>query len=88
MCEFELHHDFELFLTPGFCSKATINALVEEVQAVGGAVAFLSTPSIYFSLTDMEIRTKRFVVSLVQSVPQSRAHSISTVTDSHVQTRL
>jgi hypothetical protein len=37
------------------------------VQAVGGAVAFLSTPSIFFSLTDMEMRTKRLAISALKS---------------------
>lgn len=41
-------------------SKATIKALVDEIQRVGTRVAFLSTPSLYFSLTDEKIRNASY----------------------------
>ena len=37
-------------------SKATINFIVSECEQHGKRIAFLSTPSIYFSLKDKEIK--------------------------------
>ncbi len=46
-------------------SKATINFMVSECELYGKRIAFLSTPSIYYSLKDKEIRasSKVFDVS-------------------------
>ena len=41
-------------------SPATIAALLDEVRMVGGRAAFVSTPSLYFSLTAAE-RESSFV---------------------------
>lgn len=41
-------------------SQPTIDALVKEVEAAGGACAFLSTPSLYFSIPE-ERRAKHYV---------------------------
>jgi hypothetical protein len=41
-------------------SRYTISKVVEEIVAVGGSVAFLSTPSLYFSLPE-EIRQNCYV---------------------------
>ena len=41
-------------------SEKTIDKIVEALIANGGRIAFLSTPSLYFSLPD-EIRSKSFV---------------------------
>ena len=37
-------------------SKPTINFLVEQCEANGSRIAFLSTPSIYFSLKDKTLK--------------------------------
>ncbi len=37
-------------------SKATINFLVNECELYGHKIAFLSTPSIYFSLKNKELK--------------------------------
>lgn len=37
-------------------SKATINFMVSECEQQGKRIAFLSTPSVYFSLKDKEIK--------------------------------
>ena len=58
-------------------SKATINALVDEVQAVGGAIAFLSTPSIYFSLSDPTVRAARSVYRRKWILPDSSCSCFS-----------
>lgn len=41
-------------------SEKTIDKIVEAIVANGGTVAFLSTPSIYFSLPD-DLRSKAHV---------------------------
>lgn len=47
-------------------SKATINFMVSECEQFGKRIAFLSTPSIYFSLKNKEIKaeSKCFDVTL------------------------
>jgi hypothetical protein len=37
-------------------SKATINFMVSECEQSGKKIAFLSTPSIYFSLKNKEVK--------------------------------
>lgn len=39
-------------------SKATINFMVAECEQFGKRIAFLSTPSIYFSLKNKEIKAE------------------------------
>ena len=39
-------------------SKATINFIVSECESQGKRIAFLSTPSIYFSLKNKEIKAQ------------------------------
>lgn len=41
-------------------SNATIEWLVAECQAQGKKIAFLSTPSIYFSLTEDQIKSQSY----------------------------
>ena len=53
-------------------SEKTIDKIVEALIANGGRIAFLSTPSLYFSLPD-EIRSKSFVFD----VSKEYLHSFS-----------
>lgn len=39
-------------------SKATINFMVSECEVYGKRIAFLSTPSVFFTLKDKEIRAQ------------------------------
>lgn len=41
-------------------SNATIEFLVNECTTQGKKIAFLSTPSIYFSLTDTDVKSQSF----------------------------
>ena len=49
-------------------SKPTIEFMVQQCEAVGKRIAFLSTPSVYFSLKDKSIKENSvcFDVSLVK----------------------
>jgi EEF1A lysine methyltransferase 1 len=51
-------------------SKATINFMVSECELYGKRIAFLSTPSIYYSLKNKEIRgtSKVFDVSFCAGI--------------------
>ena len=42
-------------------SNATINFLVEECTREGKKIAFLSTPSVYFCLTDATVKSASYV---------------------------
>lgn len=62
---FDPYFSSDLFLQYWY-SNYTINQMAEDCVNVGGRIAFLSTPSIYFALPD-EAREKSFCfdVSLV-----------------------
>ena len=50
-------------------SKATINFMVNECEAYGKKVAFLSTPSIYFSLKNKELKASSKVFDVNSNIP-------------------
>ena len=51
---FLLRHPEKAELNQYWYSPHTIDVLVEEIRSVNGSIAFLSTPSLYFALTDLE----------------------------------
>jgi len=53
---FLLEHEELLTMNQYWYSVKTIETMVSEVQEYGKRIAFLSTPSVYFSLTDLEIK--------------------------------
>lgn len=67
---------FQYFLQYWY-SNYTINQMAEDCVNVGGRIAFLSTPSIYFALPDAA-REKSFCfdVSIVKKYPVSVSHII------------
>lgn len=42
-------------------SNTTIEALVDEVTQNGPKIAFLSTPSVYYSLKDADVKSQSYV---------------------------
>jgi hypothetical protein len=53
---FLVRHKEKSDLNQYWYSKATINFMVNECELYGKKVAFLSTPSIYFSLKNKEVK--------------------------------
>ena len=49
-------------------SKATINFMVNECETQGTKIAFLSTPSIYFSLKNKELKANSKVFDVIRNI--------------------
>lgn len=60
LSQFEERENFNQY----WYSKYTIDKIVEEVEAVAGSVAFLSTPSIYYSLKSKDLKRSSCVFDL------------------------
>lgn len=57
-------------------SAKTIEALVKEIQECGAKrIAFLSTPSLYFSLTDEELKKNSYVFDVSYSISLQKVSS-------------
>lgn len=69
---FLIKHKENADLNQYWYSNKTIEVLVNESTANGPKCAFLSTPSVYFSLTDQNVKSNSFVFDVIHSILPSK----------------